>query len=471
MHKQKHIHFVGIKGVGMTPLAILAQEAGFKVTGCDIADTFITDFSLNKAGITPLINFSPHHIKDIDLVITTGAHGGVDNSEVVFAKKNNIPVMTQGEAVGKFMEGEIYAKEKSRGISVAGCHGKTTTTSMIATIFTQLKYDPSYVIGTSSMSSTYLPGHFGTGDYFIAEADEYATDPQHDKSAKMLWQHPEIAIITNVEFDHPDIYKNIGKVREAYVAFINNMGNEGKIIVCGDDRNIQKIQKICKRHMITYGFSSKNEYRIKKVRISGKQTFFTLFHEEKPLGECVLQVPGDHNALNAAAAIITSLNCGMSFEQITKALYTFTGTRRRFEYIKSLSSGALLFDDYAHHPTEIITTLKALHQAYPDRKIICIFQPHTYSRTKLLFEQFIVSFGAAETVVIANIYSSKREKIDETVSGKLLAERIYAVTNNAIFLPTLPDVVKYLNEKKFDKEYLIISMGAGDIYQIADLLI
>ena len=194
MNKIKKIHFVGVKGVGMAPLAIIAKEAGFIVSGCDIDQQFITDAPLRKAEITPTLGFHKEHVKDCDLVITTGAHGGFDNVEVIEAKQQGIPVWTQGEAGGKFMNGEIF-KRTFEGISVAGCHGKTTTTAMIATILKETRLDPTFLIGTGNIPSLGSCGHFGKGRYFVAEADEYATEPKYDKTPKFLWQKPKIGTI------------------------------------------------------------------------------------------------------------------------------------------------------------------------------------------------------------------------------------------------------------------------------------
>src|SRR5579863_7617328 len=238
--KKKKIHFVGIKGTNMTPLAIIAKEAGFEVSGSDVEQEFITDAALKKTGIKPLVGFSSEHITDQNLVITTGAHGGFDNVEVVTAKTKNIPVMSAGEATGEFMKGTLF-KKKFVGISVAGTHGKTTTTAIIATMFAENKFDPSYIIGTGNVGSIGLPGHFGTGRYFVAEADEYATEPVHDKRARFLWQHPMFAVITNIEHDHPDIYPTITAVREAFLSFAKKLPAKGSLIACGDDPQIKML--------------------------------------------------------------------------------------------------------------------------------------------------------------------------------------------------------------------------------------
>ncbi|MCL5970597.1 MAG: UDP-N-acetylmuramate--L-alanine ligase [Patescibacteria group bacterium] len=458
----KSIHFVGIKGVGMAPLAIIAKEAGFSVTGSDIDSTFITDKVLEKAKIKAKTSFAKDNIGKVNLVIFSGAHGGLNNVEVAYAKEKGVRIMTQGEAVGEFMKGDILNK-KFVGISVAGCHGKTTTTGIIATIFEESGLFPSYLIGTGE-------GHFGKGNYFIAEADEYATEPVFDKTPKFLWQHPKIAIFTNIDFDHPDMYQDIEDTKRVFLAFAKNLETQsGLLIANGDDRNIRDVLKAYGGRLITYGFSPVNDYVIKKVNISGSQTFFWLDAKDVSLGEFTIKVPGEHNAENAAAAIICALESGIPLEKVKKSLASFLGTKRRFEYIGKIGS-TLVYDDYAHHPTEIRKTLKAFHEVFPKSQIVCIFQPHTYSRTKKMFDQFLDSFSYANTVVITNIYGSERENKDDSVSGEMLAKKLSITHPKVIFLPEGSDVVKYINLHPFDRNTILVSMGAGDIYKIWDQL-
>ncbi len=450
--KVKSIHFVGIKGVGMTPLAIIAKEAGIKVTGSDIPDEFITDASLKKAGIISFTGFSPSHLEggnsDVDLVITTGAHGGFDNIEVLAAKKKGIKVISQGQAVGIFMNGAIFGR-KFTGISVTGTHGKTTTTAMIATMLKTNKLDPSFLIGTADAPSLGASGHYGLGNYFVAEADEYMTEPTYDKTIKHMWQHPKIAVITNIEFDHPDAYSSLDDTREKFLAFANQLPDDGVLIACGDDHQVKKLLCEFKGRKVTFGSARQNDYIADNILKSVKLAVF-----------------GDHNRLNAAAAFIVGLEIGLSEEQIKKGLEEFKGSKRRSEFIGVLSGGALLFDDYAHHPTEIQKTLKAFREKFPSSKIVCVFQPHTYSRTKSLFEQFSNSFKDIDTVILTKIYSSLREKPDLTVSMPDLTKKIKLSGKKALFLPELYDVVKYINTQEFGKNVIVITMGAGDIYKI-----
>lgn len=463
--KLKKIHFVGIKGTNMTPLAIIAKEAGFQVSGSDVEQEFITDAALKKAGITQFVGFSAEHITNQDFVITTGAHGGYDNVEVLTAQNKHIPIMSAGEATGNFMKGEIFNK-KFTGISIAGTHGKTTTTSMIATLLRENKLDPSFIIGTGNVGSLGAPGHLGKGRHFVVEADEYATEPNYDKRARFLWQQPQFIVITNIEYDHPDIYPTVSSIREAFISFAKKLPEKGLLIACGDDEQIKILLKDLGKRCITYGFSLENDYVLDRVNVSGDQTFFWVKSHGVPLGEFVLKVTGEHNALNALAAIIIGLELGLSIEKIKKGLCAFTGSKRRLEFIGELQTGANVYDDYAHHPTEIKTTLLALRQKYPKKQIICIFQPHTYSRTKQLFQEFVSSFGQVDKVILTDIFASAREKQDATVTAKHLAFAISNRHKNVFFLPKLTDVVQYINENRFRSDTVIVTMGAGNIYTI-----
>lgn len=470
MQKLKKIHFVGIKGVGMTPLAIIAKEAKVTVTGSDVAEEFITDESLKKAGITPLVGFSEAHItKDIDLVITTGAHGGYDNVEVKKAKELQIPVMSKGEAVGAYVDGSILGKE-FKGIAVAGSHGKTTTSGMLVSLFQKAGNDPSYVVGTSKIGELLLPGHFGKGEYFIAESDEYATEPQYDHTAQFLWQHPQIALFTNIELDHPDIYPNVEAVAKVFEKFASQVKEDGVIIGCGDDQRVLQILKNTPRKAISYGFSPANDYVLKRVHISGSQTFFRVESKGIDLGEFRLQVSGEHYALNAVGAMLVAMECGLPLEKIKEALFSFTGTKRRLEYKGQLVSGAHIFDDYGHHPTEIQKTLHALRLRYPQEKIICIFQPHTYSRTKALFQEFARSFDDADEVMLVEIFPSAREEKDPTVSSQLLSLEVAKRKPHVLYLKNLDEVRQEVVGKPYKDNTVLVFMGAGDIYQVIESL-
>ncbi|HUQ85002.1 MAG TPA: UDP-N-acetylmuramate--L-alanine ligase [Candidatus Limnocylindrales bacterium] len=463
--KKLKIHFVGIKGVGMTPLAIIAKEAGFIVSGSDVIDEFITDKPLKDAGIKDIKLFSKENIQNQDLVIITGAHGGYENIEAITAADKKIKVITQGEAVGMFMTGEIFGKMFT-GVSVAGTHGKTTTSAILATILKVNKMDPSYLIGTSDIPSLGAPGHLGSGKYFIAEADEYATEPRFNKKAKFLWQFPKILVITNIEFDHPDVYASIEDIRDEFIVFVNRLEKNSILICCGDDPEVKKLLTESKCKFITYGFNKDNNYILENVHFSGDHMFISVSSYGTVIGEFMVKAVGEHNALNAQASIIACIEMGISIEKIKKGLRAFSGSKRRLEFIGHLSTGASVYDDYAHHPTEIKKTLKALRHQYPKKKLIAIFQPHTYSRTKKLFEEFISSFSSVDQIIVCDIYPSLREKPDLSISSVVLTDRLRNVHKDVKYMATLTDVVKYLNEKRFRSDSVIVTMGAGDVYKL-----
>lgn len=467
---KKSVHFVGIKGVGVAPLAIIAKEAGMNVSGCDVDQEFITDEALKKAGIGVENKMTPDHITtSVNLVITTGAHGGFDNPEVKRAKSLNIPVLTQGEALGEFMKGDIFSRSFEQ-ISVSGAHGKTTTTAMIATILKNANLDPSYLIGTSDIHSLGLPGHYGKGRYFVSEADEYATEPVHDKTPKFMWLKPKIAVVTNIEHDHPDIYPSEESMVEAFIKFTDNIDENGTLVIFGESPQTRRVAGNFKGKVVTFGYSKNNDFNVQRISIEGSKTFFWAYYKETLLGEFSIGVLGEFNCLNALAAIAACLELGLSIDKIKEGLAIYSGSKRRAEFVGELEKGALLYDDYAHHPTEIKRTLEAFRKNYTNSNIVCIFQPHTYSRTKTLFEQFTSSFTAADELIMMDIYPSLREEKDDTVSSEMLIDRISKIHKSAIFLPKADDVVKYLDEKSYGRGTIIITMGAGDVYQIKNSL-
>ncbi len=469
MEKLNRIHFVGIKGVGMTPLAIIAKEAGLEVSGSDVADRFITDVALEKVGIQPFVGFSSRHITDdIQLVITTGAHGGYENPEVLRARELSIPVITAGEAVGEFMRGDILGK-KFTGISIAGSHGKTTTTAMLTTIFMENNLDPSYLIGTGSFGKS-LPGHFGNGNYFIAEADEYATEPKHNHKPRFLWQHPMFAIFTNIEHDHPDIFPNVESVVKVFEEFALQIPKNGVIVGNGDNKYVSEIFQKMSCRTITFGLSPRNDYVIERVYVSNNQTFFKVSGNEIDLGEFRLQVTGEHNALNALGAAILALEAGLPLEKIKTALASYSGSKRRLEYRGQLVSGAHVFDDYAHHPTEIKATLKSLRQRFPQSTLVAVFQPHTYTRTKTLFDDFVKSFDDAHNVIVTDIFASAREAKDNSISSQLLVQKLAARHPACLYIPSPKMVVELILKERLNDKVVIVFMGAGDVYQAIDLL-
>ncbi len=456
----KRIHFVGIKGVGVAPLAIYAKQAGVIVSGSDIEDEFITDLPLKEAGISWTVGFDSKDLPDkLDLVIATGAHGGMTNSQVAEAKKRGVTVWMQGEAVGKFMEGHF-------GISVTGCHGKTTTAGMLATLLVKAGLDPSYIVGSGTIRPLGAAGHYGLGEYFIAEADEYANEPIFDKTPKFLYQKPEIAIVTNIDFDHPDMFADIEAVGNSIRQFLQRLSRGQIAIVNGDDSQIQKILPLLECKVITFGSTANNDFRISNIGHIWQKTTFFLSHRDVNLGQFSISIPGAHNVQNAVAVVAAALEIGLPIETIRTNLPVFAGAKRRFELVGRLKNGAQIYDDYAHHPKEIAETLLSAKQWFPKAKITVIFQPHTYSRTRALFDEFVHAFYSASEVIITDIYPSLREEPDQTINSKMLVDSMQKIGMRATFVSQKEDVVEYINRQSLGEGDIVMTMGAGDVYKI-----
>lgn len=455
LKKIKKIHFVGIKGVGMTALAVYAKERGIALTGSDVDEQFPTDTVLKKASITVMTGFSPKHIeKETDLVIYTGAHGGRENPEVRQAIKQHITVLPHGQALGMFMVGK-------RQITVAGSHGKTTTAAMIATILSSNGLDPSYAVGCGEIFGFGAGGHFGNGEFFVAEGDEYVTDPGHDSSPRFLWQHPELLVVTNIDFDHPDVYASLADVKEAFVRLQRNLVSIKTTIVNADDRASDVLRRT--GAVISYGFSSHADYQIVNISYRSMRTFYSLEQKGKKIASFSLRVPGKHNALNGAAAAIVCHTLGLSWEKIETGLLGFTGTKRRFEKLGEKRE-ILYYDDYAHHPREIVATIRGVRDWFSKRRIICVFQPHTYSRTKALLRQFSKCFSQSDVVVITEIYASARERDTMRITGKILADNVARHHTHVQFAADVKAVHSFLTQTLAPND-VVIFMGAGDIYE------
>ncbi len=453
MATKKHVHLVGIKGVAMAALAVYLTQSGVRVTGSDVPEDFPTQEELEDAGISVLSGFDPARLsgKDKpDVVYYTGAHGGRENAEVLAALAEGIPTLPHGAALGEIMQG-------ARQIVVSGSHGKTTTSAIIAVLLTHAKYHPSFAIGCGSIPGIGEAGHKGKGDWFVAEGDEYVTDPSHDPTPRFLWLHPEILIVTNVDYDHPDAYPDLASVQEAFRA----IEAKSKItILNADDPNSRVLKE--GSGVITYGFSPTAEYRISHVGTGAERTFFTLEERGVHLGEFTLKVPGSHNVSNATAAMIATHIAGVPWDMLREGLLQFTGTKRRFEKLAS-SGGVTFYDDYAHHPTEIAATLKAARSWYATQHIIAVFQPHTYSRTKTLLSEFSRCFTDADTVILTDIYASAREQDTLEITGMTLVLEASKYQRDVRYASDKVAVIDTLTTAVHCGD-IVIFMGAGDIY-------
>ncbi|MBP8591287.1 UDP-N-acetylmuramate--L-alanine ligase [Candidatus Shapirobacteria bacterium] len=458
------VHFTGIKGVGMTALACCFQDLGIRITGSDIQEVFVTDEILRKRRIIFKIGFSAKNLENPDLLITTGAHGGLLNPEVKAAKKRGIPVMTHGEALGFLMK-------PKRGISVCGVGGKSTTSAMAATALSEAGLAPSYAVGVAEIFPLGFPGRFEKkSEFFIAEADEYATCKGLDSRPRFFWQNPEFIICTNIEYDHPDIYPNIAATKKTFLNFFQKIPSSGFLIINGDNPNNQDVLNSYKGNVFTYGEDEKNQWQIKNIIRRKEKNNFSLYYQNKKEATFSLSVPGQYNILNAAAVIILGKSLGLSYKILGTGIKKFKGTKRRFEKIGE-NQKITLYDDYAHHPSEIKATLRAARERFGQKqRVITIFQPHTFSRTKYLLKDFGIAFKSADIVVIAPIYASAREEQDSSITPAILAQEIGQHQKEVYFVNNLKDLVP-LVKKIAQKGDVIFTIGAGDIWKIGKKLL
>jgi len=455
----RSLYFVGIKGIAMASLAVWANEKGCQVTGSDVSGEFPSDAVLQGKGIPVLPGFLAANISSQgkpDLIIYTGAHGGRDNPEVIEGRRLGIPVLPHGKALGIAMEGKHQ-------ISIAGSHGKTTTTAIIATILVSGGIDPSYAIGCGEVRGLGLPGHYGLGSYFIAEADEYITDPTHDPTPRFLWQKPEILVVTNVDYDHPDAYRSLSAVQEAFEKLLQRQtGRKICIVNIDDPASLVLLKQPAGSTIITYGCSDKAQYQAEHISFQRGKTTFEILKNQEKIGIFSIHVPGEHNVLNALAAAIASHEAGLSWEQVRIGLSLYRGAKRRFEEIGQ-THGVTFFDDYAHHPKEIAATLAAVRAWYPKDRVIAVFQPHTYSRTKSLLGEFGSAFRDADIVVTTDIYGSARETETLGMTGEVFANEVKK-HNNLVCYAQNSEAVHAVLTSMIKKDDIVILMGAGDIY-------
>ena len=455
LKKVKSIHFTGIKGVGMAALAICAKDLKIKVTGSDTDEVFPTNQALKQRKINWKIGFSEKNLpKTCHLVIYTGAHGGSTNPEVIAAQAKNIPILNYGQALALFTQGK-------KVIATAGVGGKSTTASMLAAILDSAGLNPSFAVGVGNITNLNTPARFSKkSDLFIVETDEYVADPHTDKTPKFHYLAPHIAIITNIEHDHPDVYPSIRSIYKSFKIFVDKMPKNGFLIVNIDNPHIKEFIQSINRKVITYGFSPQADWQIVKTHTAHKKQFFSIKQNNIPWPDFILHAPGKYNVLNATAAIIAAHQLNVSPEKIQAGVKAYTGTKRRFEFINQVK-GIELYDDYAHHPIEIQALLKATKDWLPGKRIFAIFQSHTYSRTKTLLNQFAQSFNQAHKVIINDIFASAREKEDLSINGEILTQAIKKYNSQTFFCPGKTATIKFLKENLV-KGDVIFTMGAGN---------
>ena len=446
--KVQYIHFVGIGGIGMSGIAELLNNLGFDITGSDIKYSENVK-RLESIGIEISIGHNSKNINNVDAVVYSSAVSS-NNPEIVSAINKSIPVIRRAEMLGEL----INLKQTS--IAVGGTHGKTTTSSMIGMILEKSGYDPTLVVG-GLVSNLNTNVKLGSGDMIVVEADEF------DRSFLAL--NPTIAVVTNLELEHTDCYVDLNDIENAFLQFCKSVPFYGAVILCCDSDSLVKIMPKIKKPVITYGLSKEADYRAGNIHYTKNESKYNLFYKNKDLGEIKINVPGKHNVLNSLASIALGLEINVPLNSIKKGINSYKGVRRRFE-IKRNKTAVIIVDDYAHHPTEVEATIKAAKNGW-DKRIITVFQPHLYSRTRDFYKEFAVSLYNSDVIIITEIYAA-REKPIEGINSKLILQELDQLGHDNIhFLKNLNSLNKLLSEI-VQTDDMVITMGAGDIWRYSD---
>ena len=447
------MHFIGIGGAGMSGIAKVILELGYKVSGSDLSSSEVTK-RLENMGASIYRGHQEHNLDErVDTVVVSSAVPR-DNPEVVKAHRLGIPVIQRAEMLGRLMDSQ-------KGIAVAGAHGKTTTTSMISLIFEKNGYDPTVVVG-GELNDIGGNAKLGTGKYLVAEADE--------SDGSFLKLKPTITVVTNVEDDHLDYYGTRENIQKAFQEFITRTPKEGFAVLCLDDPVLSKMipQLEGETRIITYGFTPEAHFTAVNINLNGITTSATVLKQGKALGEICLNVPGKHNVLNALATVAVGINCGLSFKEIVNGLQAFHGVQRRFQHVGRIN-GIQVVDDYAHHPTEIKATLAAAKTTKPKR-VVAVFQPHRFTRTQLLAHEFGTAFVDSDILILNEIYPAGEKPIPG-VSAQLIAEQIKAQTQqNLEYIADKNNITKRLLEI-IQPGDLVLTMGAGNIWTVGQDLV
>lgn len=457
MRKVRHIHFVGIGGAGMGGIAEVLANEGYAISGSDLAPNVVTQ-QLVALGATIYFNHRPENIRDASVVVVSTAISA-DNPEIIAAREARIPVIRRAEMLAELMR-------YRHGVAIAGTHGKTTTTAMISNIYAQAGLDPTFVNG-GLVKSAGTHARLGCSRYLIAEADE--------SDASFLHLQPMVAVVTNIEADHMDTYHgNFDNLKETFITFLHNLPFYGRAVMCIDDDVIRSIIPKVGRYITTYGFSEDADVRITHYEQKGAQGFFTISREDMPDLDVVLNAPGRHNALNATAAVAVATEEGIADEHILAALLNFQGTGRRFDFLGNFSlehvngqeGEVMLVDDYGHHPTEVDATIKAARAGWPDKRLVMLFQPHRYTRTRDLYEDFATVLNQVDTLLLTDVYAAGEAPIPGADSRSLCRTIRQRGKLDPIWVSDVENISSILAGVLTDND-LVLVQGAGNIGKIA----
>lgn len=446
----KKVHFVGIGGAGMSALAKILVEKGYSVSGSDVKESVMTGI-LRDLGARVFIGQRAENVQDTEAIVVSSAIRE-NNPEVVEAKRLGLKHLHRSDV-------NAFLINNSKGIAVAGAHGKTTTTSMLGVSLDYEGVSPSIIIGGEV---DYLGSNakLGKSDYLVSEADE--------SDGTFLKYYPYIGIVTNVENDHMDHYGTMENIIKAFTQFLNQIREDGWGVVCFDNENIRNIVKNVNRKIVSYAIDHEADYVAANIKADASGTSFDVIHKGENLGTVKLNVPGRHNVLNAMACVVTGITLGQSVAQMAEGLTMFNGAKRRFQ-TKGKAQGVWVVDDYAHHPTEIATTLKAARQTQPKR-LVCAFQPHRYSRTQLLQKEYGSCFRDADLLVLTDVYSAGEDPIPG-IDGELIVKEVAEQTGQrTVYIKDKKEIAAYLKSIAQEGD-LIMTMGAGDIVKCGEELV
>ena len=445
----KKIHFVGIGGIGMSGIAELLLNQGYRVSGSDLRESDTTR-RLVELGGEIVIGHKAENIVECDVVVTSTAVKA-DNPEVVEAHRQHVAVIPRAEMLAELMRMKY-------GIAVAGTHGKTTTTSMMSLVLHHAGIDPTAVIG-GKLDAFGSNAKLGRGKFLVAEADE--------SDGSFMHLTPTIAVVTNIDADHLDFYSGLDEIKQIFIDFINKVPFYGRAVLCLDDPNVQDILPEVKKRYLTYGFSSQADFHAADVQHRQGRTSFTAYFQGEELGRISFRMPGRHNVLNALAVIAVAQELGVPFQTIIGGFRNFGGLQRRFQ-LRDEVNGVMIIDDYGHHPAEIKATLAAAKSGWKKR-VIAVFQPHRYSRTEALFEEFLTAFYQADQLLVTDVYAAGEEPI-AGATGEALAQGIIEHGHKETYYRSSFEEITELLAELVEPGDLVVTLGAGNINQVCDLL-
>ena len=441
----RNIHFVGIGGIGMSGIAEILINQGFHVSGSDNAITEVTEH-LASLGAIVQQGHDRKNVQHADVLVYSSAVS-LDNPEVQEAVERGIPVIRRAEMLAEVMR-------LNYGIGVAGTHGKTTTTSLIGLVLIEAELDPTVIVGGKLHGLGGTNARLGKGKFTVVEADEF------DRSFLQL--SPTIAVMTTLEEEHLDIYSDLDDIKGAFIEFANKVPFYGFVVLCLDEPALQEIRPLIKKKTVSYGLTSQSDVHAIDLVHKERMTEFTVMYKQQEIGRMTLQLPGEHNVKNALAAIAVGLEINIPFETMKRALEKFTGVFRRFE-IKGEYQGIMIVDDYAHHPTEVKETLRGIKAGWR-RRVVTVFQPHTYTRTRDFYDQFGRSFFNTDILLVTDVYPAREQPI-QGVSGAMIVDAAKRYGHkDARYIPLTTDVPKTLMDIAQPGD-IILTMGAGDIYK------